>query len=597
MLKFVPAVFRTLLLAFIGFALAACQAPESGSPSTSVSPIYAAGPAETTYCTSAITISGATATITGNATYQTRQLILGTGLGGPGAPLPIRYAEVRVTDSAGNVAQCGETDGSGNYSVILPKNSATYTISINSRGTNSKVNATVMDQPEKNQHYSLTTSVVADSDKTASPLVATVTGEIIGAAFNIFDQIVKTNEYLRTEVGTCSFTGCQNFTVAPKVQAYWRKGFNPATYFGSASSGVSFYLPSYSRLFILGGISGDVNTSDTDHFDNSIIIHEYGHFIEDILTKSDSPGGRHNGEGVIDPRLAWGEGWGNFIQAAVRGQANYADTTGNTDGTANFAIFVDVESKDAACGTGGAPPICDVPANAGEGNFREFEITRFLWDIIDTGNDGETITGGFPQVWAALTSSAGFKNSLASFRSIGLMHDIQAGLAGATDWDPLRTDANHRHGLKVDTTIGYLGDWATYMSVTGASCSIGDATQRSITASGSASSNHLLLNNDFYHYKHAGGTLTTTLKYKTNSGVEADLDLYIYNSSDRIYGSSSVDTADAKANQLGKSTAEPDGNIATSQSETVVIGGLAAGDYLIKVNAYVASAPWWAYKL
>ncbi|MCB0420735.1 MAG: hypothetical protein KDD61_07050 [Bdellovibrionales bacterium] len=580
-----------LLLVFIVFSMSCAQ--ESSSPTSGrVSPIYSAGPPELSYCSSAVAHGGATVTISGKAIYQARQLT-GSGLGAPGAGAPVRYAEVRVTDSAGNVSQCAETNANGDFSFSLPQNSATYTISVNARANNSFGKVSVLNKPELNQVYALTTSVTADSTKSVGTMTAAGTGNILAGAFNIYDQIIQTNDYLRTHVGTCPFSGCQAFTVAPKVQAYWEKGFNPMDYFGSNLGGVSYYLPGYSRLFILGGINGDTDTTDTDHFDNSVIIHEYGHFIEDVLTKSDSPGGSHNGNGVIDPRLAWGEGWGNFIQAAVQNDPRYIDTVGNVDGTPDFALYIDLESPDPQCGGAFPPPVCDIPENPGEGNFREFEITRFLWDIIDTNSDdapnAESITGGFPELWTVLTSSSGFNNSQAGFRSIGLLHEVQDKLAGREDWDPLRILPTHQHGIPAGSEPnGYRKDWAIPVT-TSSTCAFGSGNELSISPSNSHSSKHLLMNNDFYHIKHPGGTLSITLKYQTQSGMEADLDVYLYNSSARVLGSSTVDS-NITPNVIGHSTNEPDRTTGTIETESIVVDAT-AGDYLIQVQAYVDTIP------
>src|SRR5690606_13846811 len=109
---------------------------------------------------------------------------------------------------------------------------------------------------------------------------------------------------------------------------------------------------------------------DTDHFDDSIILHEYGHFLEDVYSKTNSPGGVHTGETILDPRLAWGEGWANYFQAAVTGNPVYRDTFGTSLGFSGVYFNENLES-----GTS------DTPNNPGEGNFREFAITRALWDI------------------------------------------------------------------------------------------------------------------------------------------------------------------------------------------------------------------------
>src|SRR5690606_26493781 len=65
----------------------------------------------------------------------------------------------------------------------------------------------------------------------------------------------------------------------------------------------------------------------------------------------------------------------------------------------------------------------------------------------------------------------------------------------------------------------------------------------SIEDDGSFATSHLLRNNDFFFYKHGGGTVTFTLEYEIidegsngySTETESDLDLYIYNSTAR-YG-------------------------------------------------------------
>lgn len=546
---------------------------DSGSGIEPTNAIFEPGPAELSYCSTTSTYSPSH-TITGSATYEARVASI-TGLGAAGAAKPIRFAEVRITDSTGSVAQCAETDVSGNFSFALPQDGNTYTISISSRGSNSSVNASVLTMPEQNIFYTISTTVVSDSSKSAGTINAPVTGDIEGGAFNIFDQIVETNIYLRAQVGTCStdVDNCLDFTVAPKVSAYWRKGFNPNEYFGAPQSGLSFYLPSFSRLFILGGISGDTDNTDTDHFDNSVIIHEYGHFIEDVLSNSDSPGGAHNGNAVIDPRLAHSEAWGNFLQAAVLNppgttDPRYIDTRGNIDGSTQAFFFINLETAPLS-GSGS-----DRPLNAGEGNFREFAITRFMWDVIDTVNDTDTLSGGFNEIWASMTSGNGYLNSNAEFRSLGFLNLIQTSLTNGgplTDWSPLQASAQHQ--MSADTS-----DYAQFVA-TGGGCGSQNFNVVPAVVAGDTdvfSTSHLLLNNDFYHYRHTGGTLNLNLNYTTAAGTEADLDLYVYNERARFGVSTDISA---------RSTDEKDGTLGDIETESVS-ASLPAGDYLINVNVY-----------
>lgn len=569
----------TLVAVSLSIFISACSRPKSGSPGIPVFPPTLEGPAELTYCGTPISYSGSTVTITGKAEFQYRTHYGNGIVGGLGyvenTPKPIRYAEVRVLNSEGVVSQCAQTNSTGDFSFVLPQDSSAYTIQVNSRANNSYMKATVFDQPESKQFYSLTISVLTDQNRNVGNMVASATGNLYAGAFNILDQIAAANDYLRAQVGSCSgdITGCPDFTVAPKVEVFWRKGFNPGSYYNSG--GLSFYLPDYSRMFILGGINGDTDTTDTDHFDNSVIIHEYGHFLEDQVFASDSPGGSHNGNKIIDPRLAWSEGWGNFLQAAVQDSAYYIDTIGNRDGNTTFGFYVGLET--AVLGK-------DFPQDGpggtlGEGNFREFSVTRLLWDAIDTNNDSEAITGGFPQIWASLLKTDGWKKATAAFRSIGLFHMTQNSLVEATDWSSIVTN---------EKQVPDRREYAQYVDTTGACGTAYNFDILPQSVSGDAhtfSTSDLYRNNNFYHiYVPTPRTnVTFRLIYQDNdgSGPVADLDLYLYNSNAR-FGYSS--------DWVGYSRAQPTGNAATVQYETISLGSLPAGHYLLNVFVYTGES-------
>ena len=549
-----------------------CAAPEAEQVVTGTT-IPTMNSAEPDYCSSASMISGAAVTISGGATYQARQVFTsgGGGLGGAGSAMPIRYAEVKViNNTTGATVQCAETDSSGNYSFIVPQSSTVYTVKISARARNSHAKVDVFDDPRYNNYYSIQGTFTATGGVTLSTINAGVTGSVLGGAFNILDQIVDANAYLTSTVGNCSgsLSGCANFSVSstlPKLNVYWKLGFNPNEYY-SSSSPLSFYLPGYSRLFILGGSNGDVDSSDTDHFDNSVVLHEYGHFLEDAAFISDSPGGSHNGNKVIDPRLAWSEGWGNFFQAAVRGDNHYIDTIGNSSGATELAFYVDIESQTT-----------DVPIYAGEGNFREFSVTRLLWDAIDNtpaeSSSQDNIDSAFNQVWHALTKTDGWLNTHAAFRSVGLLHAIQSTF-GTTSWAGIRTIEKHN---------GTTSDYAQYVA-TGSSCVSFTLTPATIAGdTGSFATSHLLKNNDFYHLPlNSSAAVTVRLDYQDadGAGSEADVDLYVYKSSARFGVASDL---------AGYSQESPDTNPATAQIESVS-ATLGAGDYLINVNVYTGGA-------
>ena len=76
-----------------------------------------------------------------------------------------------------------------------------------------------------------------------------------------------------------------------------------------------------SELYILGFAE-----ADTDEFDWHIMIHEFGHWIQDHRFRSDRAGGEHSIGDSKDPRLAFSEGFGNAIGGLALGDPVYKDT-------------------------------------------------------------------------------------------------------------------------------------------------------------------------------------------------------------------------------------------------------------------------------
>lgn len=515
------------------------------------------------FCSTITSYNGGV-TITGTAKYEYRNNGNGT-INTTGNP--IRQAEIIVLNSSGVTIQCGSTDDSGNFSIVVPVSSSTNTLKVNSRISNSVTKAYIMNDPTNKDHYSLETTFTPSSSISVGTLVATASGDILGGAFNILDRIYSANKFLYTSTANCTstFSDCVPFTEAPLAYVYWKKGFNPGEYVSAGA--LSYYLPGENELYILGGSSGDVDNSDSDHFDNSVIVHEYGHFIEDNFSKTNSPGGSHTGNSIIDARLAWGEGWGDFFQAAVLNDPVYRDTSGNPDGSADVLFSEDLETVDH-----------DKPSTAGEGNFREFAITRLLWDAIDSTNEtlaapadiagSDTVTAPFSELWTVFTGpNSGFKSSSYHFRNIGLFHTIQQSLVGGSNWSSIRTLNRHR------------GDQTDYIrSVsTGSSCSATSIQAANMSASqtenGSATNSNQFASNDFYQISHPGGAIAIQLNYTTDATQTANLDLYLYKE-DYIYANSTDILAQSK-NTITTGTTSATESISTT---------LAAGVYVINIR-------------
>ncbi|MEN0039009.1 MAG: hypothetical protein AAGC78_18160 [Cellvibrio sp.] len=85
--------------------------------------------------------------------------------------------------------------------------------------------------------------------------------------------------------------------------------------------GTSFY--GSSAIYILG----DEN-NDTDEYDRHVILHEWGHYLEDQFSRSDSIGGDHMYGDKMDMRVAMSEGFANAFSAMMLDDPDYRDASG-----------------------------------------------------------------------------------------------------------------------------------------------------------------------------------------------------------------------------------------------------------------------------
>ena len=194
--------------------LASCGGISSNVVTTS-SPTESA---EISNCSTSYTYSPGT-TVSGTAKFRKRGLAISTaGANVTGlvlstvipTQLPIKYAEVRVTDSNSNVVQCGITNSSGQIKAIdgvstlkLPNNAGQFTVQVMSRsnktfffaskGVSIPIDVSIKEDIYSNSLYDIATTVTSNGSGgasiTAIALVAqgdeALSSSIEGGAFNI----------------------------------------------------------------------------------------------------------------------------------------------------------------------------------------------------------------------------------------------------------------------------------------------------------------------------------------------------------------------------------------------------------------------------
>lgn len=543
--------------------------------------------------------------------------------------IPIPFAEFHIYDSTGARIQQGETTTAGIADFKIPKTAGTYTLKVFSRAYNDYLKVSVLADIYANTPHSISKSFTIDStdisagtkDLTSTPVYAeadeSVSANIEGGAFNIMFDILIANEYIRRNIGKNGATAGvpsadpNQWWVADKVTVYWKAGFNPFTYFNSTAP-LSFYSSGTGKLYILGGVNGDVKTSDTDHFDDSIILHEYGHFLEDVYGHSESPGGSHTGSFIIDPRLAWSEGWANYFQAAVLTGADAYDQSQSESRmptTKRFHYYVDTWGYRGVAGQYGvgiAFNLAEVGTNAAydpvgthpqkTGLFREVSIARTLYkstrDIASTYPDATSTNKGggvsFANIWKAFSGEDNqgytrtsprpysFNNrSKYPLPNAGLFNWllVQNGVAGA-EWTSILTEEKQN-----TSTL----DYAYYLTPTTCSATTftNSAPEANMYSGEAITHSDLQMNNDFYLYYHNGSASTLRLDY-TTTGTAMDLDLILYYGT-YVYFEDAYWYAGQSSSYIAKQS-----RTAGTASEQISLSGLPAGFYLIniKINVY-----------
>ncbi|MFZ3231779.1 MAG: hypothetical protein WA160_16355 [Pseudobdellovibrio sp.] len=501
---------KKLILMPILILVSSCSKLSSGAGSATSSPTVSSEIAE---CTTTTAYSSPVI-ISGTATFYKRGLNVSTSGGGTtvsgltlgaaiSTALPIKFAEISVLNSAGSIIQCGITDSSGNLKAVdgtsnlnIPNTAGNYTVNVLSRSNHTlsvpngktafKFYTSVKADIYSNSVYTLAKTVAsAGSGTVTANLIAyareSESTEVNGGAFNIYNDILISYEYLAQSTAIASNLTCLN----PKLDVFWKVGFNPAQYVypnedPSSLGTLSFYVRGDNQLYINGGQLGNITSSDTDHFDDTVIIHELGHHVEDVCGKMDSPGGTHYGLYRIDPRLAWSEGWGNFFgahqvrnslssinpdlagQLPASGWLHYLDTKGYTEGSVTtggeyIRLNFSKAGNNPETASGGTRYYdkVDAATNPGEGLFREVSISRSLFKST---NVCSTCTGvdNFSYIWKAFENSGvGMGQSIYPFRSAARFYSrLNQAFAGAT---PAAIDAilNSDEAQQRETNAAY----------------------------------------------------------------------------------------------------------------------------------------------
>lgn len=395
---------------------------------------------------------GETASVSGTVSYELPEYTSANGLN-LGSPTlttkAIRQAVVQVLNATDDtVLGVGNSGDDGTYSVEYTPGSATAVkVRVLARtdantanseyisdDTTNNILISVLDNASAGAQWAMAGSdqdIQSGSTLTSVDLTAEVSTRA-AAPFAILDTAVSGYNLLEEGDSGITFT---------KLNMYWSPSNVPSC--GDKALGQictshwgSDHLNSGDKaLYILGEAD-----SDTDEYDIPVVGHEFGHYTEDTLFRSESIGGSHSGSNELDLTVAFGEGFGTAFGAMILNSPIYFDTY-STNNTGNFNN--DLE---------------DNSATSNPGIFNESSVYRVLWDIYDDAADSnnsktDNLSLGYAAIYETLRNQQ---------RSTGSLTTILSFIKGLKDNNPSSSSA-----IDDLTTMEYMQSITSEFGVAG----------------------------------------------------------------------------------------------------------------------------------
>lgn len=331
-------------------------------------------------------------TVSGRFLYEDRRWDW-NGYTGEVQELPIRRAAVEVVHLATQqVLASGSTDASGHFAIDVTGQTlpVSFTVRCLTDGRPAGYEIRVVDNFQRipTVGLNLAASVIyaAASDPVllhnpATPydagdlLVVDPDGTGVAQAFNIFDNAVDMFDWMAQPGLLGRLPNASEFVV-----------------FGWAAvspNGGSNY--SQQGIYI-----GSTPNEDTDGWSDTVILHEQGHWYDDVFSRSDNPGGPHFlGDNDADVRLAYGEGAATFHCAKVREFRSGRLNVGGLPVDEDVSIYGDLLLPPAVGTAGGLSFAYDFETGhlsdgtatgfdlGQRGTANETNVTSALWDLMD----------------------------------------------------------------------------------------------------------------------------------------------------------------------------------------------------------------------
>jgi len=388
-------ITKTMCLGSLSFILAACGG-EGGGASTTTTATDNPAPAATTPTPTPTSTPTPPATvdvtISGKASFDhVPHFSDRAGLDYSAlTSRPIRGARIAAINETGAIISETTSSKDGHYELTVPSAQDVRIRVYASLETDGSPELNIVDNTNDNLVYVLDGSLTSSGDASSTRHLHAPSGwdgarysQVRAAApFAIMDTVYAAMDQIRNIDSDVTF---------PPLSVGWSSqniANVPVPNFGIefGNIGTSSYVNQgeYKGMILILG-SADF---DADEYDPHVILHEWAHYFEHNLSRSDSLGGAHSLHTPLDPRVAMSEGLASALAGLILSDSLYRDSRGMAQAQ---GFSFDLESDRASH----------------PGWFSESSVQQIIYDLGDhDAENHDNISLGLGPIYNALTSKA-----------------------------------------------------------------------------------------------------------------------------------------------------------------------------------------------
>lgn len=309
---------------------------------------------------------------------------------------PIRGAVVELHNPLGTIVTAANTTETGGYSFSAPANSSVVIVVKAALGTATAPETRVINNTNGDALYTLTMPVTTVTSAVTTDFNAgsgwdtastSFTGTRASAPFAILDTIHQ---------GRLFVQAADSAVVFPALSVQWSVTNKTATTQNIAigdGPGTSYGDPNM-------WLNGAPNL-DTDEYDSAVVAHEWGHYFQSKLGRSDNPGGDHTTGDIVHPSLAMDEGFATAMGSMITNDTSQINTFKFNPPMADV-LLANIEN-DSRLDTD--IDIAFTNTSQLDGFYSEQSLIEVIWDLFDSGTEaGDTVALGFTPLYKVMTN-------------------------------------------------------------------------------------------------------------------------------------------------------------------------------------------------